>query len=113
MCFLPFNPYDEHADCPEFKDFLGYMCNHDEGVVQFLRAVVHNVVTGRIRGNQVILNVVGVGGPGKITFCTVFSELVGIDSTMSISLKELNNYLFGSTILRALLRDGLSLWRPK
>jgi putative DNA primase/helicase len=72
---VPIN-YDPEATCPIWLNFLNKVMNGDEGLIQYLQAVVGYSLTGDI-SQQILFFLYGLGSNGKSTFITTIRKLMG------------------------------------
>jgi phage/plasmid-associated DNA primase len=89
---LPY-PYDPSAECPKFLHFLNEISEGHEDRITFLRAVYHAIIYRRT-DLQLFFHVRGRGGTGKSTLATIATALVGVENTITTSLKSLNTDVF-------------------
>lgn len=89
---LPY-AYDADADCPTVKSWLHQAVDGDRETVEFLRAWLNAVITGR-SDLQKFLNLLGPGGTGKGVFTRLASALVGSANVAVTDLKNLETNRF-------------------
>jgi putative DNA primase/helicase len=95
---LPYN-YDPSADCEPIKEWLHYMCQGDESLVELIRAFLYGVVAGRVDW-QKYLELIGPGGTGKSTVIRLATALVGLENTHTTTLRKLETSQFETANLK-------------
>lgn len=93
-------PYDYHpaADCPIIQAWLLSAMNGDAEMVEYLRAVLAAVLTGRA-DLQCFFYLKGDGGSGKSTFIRLAKALVGKHNTHTTDLVNLETNKFETACL--------------
>lgn len=93
-------PYDHHqdADCPEIKAWLLSSMNGDAEMVEYLRAVLAAILTGRA-DLQSFFYLKGDGGTGKSTFIRLAKALVGEHNAHTTDLANLETNKFETSCL--------------
>ncbi|MBF0341105.1 MAG: toprim domain-containing protein [Magnetococcales bacterium] len=69
-------PYNPHANCPLWLDFLNMIMGGDQELVTYLRRAVGYTLTG-ITNEQCLFFLYGKGKNGKSTFITTLENLMG------------------------------------
>ena len=94
---LPY-AYDPAADCPTFKTWLRQAVDGDVETVEFLRAWLAALLTGRA-DLQKFLHLLGPGGTGKGVFTRLAELLVGKHNATITDLRNLEQNRFETASL--------------
>lgn len=88
-------PYDylPEATCAPIVDWMRWVANEDETVVQLIRACMKAMVLGRT-DFQKYLEIIGPGGTGKGTLIRLIQALLGRSNTVSTSLSRIASSRF-------------------
>jgi len=89
---LPYE-YNQTAECPRIKQWLGLAVDYDGGMVQLLRAWFAALLHGRT-DLQKFLHLLGRGGTGKGTFFRLAKAMIGEHNTATTTLKTMENNAF-------------------
>lgn len=89
---LPY-AYEPSADCPTIRAWLLSAVSNDPDAVQFLRAWLAGLLTGR-SDLQKFLHLLGPGGTGKGAFIRLASALIGRHNTTITDLRNLEQNRF-------------------
>ncbi|MBD0361547.1 MAG: hypothetical protein ICV55_01980 [Coleofasciculus sp. C3-bin4] len=90
---LPYRWSDHTLGCQLIHQWLTEVTHGDEQVIQFLRAYLKAIVTGRT-DLQKYLELVGPGGSGKGTYSRLAQSLIGEHNTGVTTLKQLEENRF-------------------
>ncbi|ACK73704.1 phage/plasmid primase, P4 family (plasmid) [Gloeothece citriformis PCC 7424] len=94
---LPYE-YSPGATCEPILDWLHSMTNGDEAIIEFIRAHLNAIITGR-SDIQSYLELIGPGGTGKGTLTRLASALTGDRNTVSTTLRNLEENRFDTSRL--------------
>jgi len=94
---LPY-AYDPRADCPTIKTWLYQAVGEDSDMVEFLRAWLAALLTGRA-DLQKFLHLLGAPGSGKGAFMRLATALIGPHNAVTTDLRNLETNRFETAAL--------------
>jgi len=94
---LPY-AYDPRADCPTIKAWLYQAVGEDSDMVEFLRAWLAALLTGRA-DLQKFLHLLGAPGSGKGAFMRLATALIGPHNAVTTDLRNLETNRFETAAL--------------